>query len=83
MYGHRNGSPNGGRTLETCSGKVSVEFSAFRDDVLIPFYRPEQRKLNIMIGDFVKAELPYFDVCISNTPYQVRICTADLCTLVL
>lgn len=25
-----------------------------------------------MIGDFVKADLPYFDVCISNTPYQVR-----------
>lgn len=24
-----------------------------------------------MVGDFVKAELPYFDVCISNTPYQV------------
>lgn len=33
--------------------------------------RPEQRKLEIIIGDFVKAELPYFDVCISNTPYQV------------
>jgi len=33
--------------------------------------KPEQRKLNIMIGDFVKAELPYFDVCISNTPYQI------------
>lgn len=32
----------------------------------------EQRKLDITIGDFVKAELPYFDVCISNTPYQVR-----------
>ncbi|CAE6419955.1 unnamed protein product [Rhizoctonia solani] len=32
---------------------------------------PEQHKLNIMIGDFVKAELPYFDVCISNTPYQI------------
>ncbi|EJU00199.1 rRNA adenine dimethylase [Dacryopinax primogenitus] len=32
---------------------------------------PEQRKLNIMIGDFVKADLPYFDVCISNTPYQI------------
>ncbi|KAG8745218.1 Dimethyladenosine transferase [Ceratobasidium sp. 414] len=31
---------------------------------------PEQHKLNIMIGDFVKADLPYFDVCISNTPYQ-------------
>jgi len=33
--------------------------------------KPEQRKLEIMIGDFVKAELPYFDVCISNTPYQI------------
>lgn len=35
--------------------------------------RPEQRKLEIMVGDFVKAELPYFDVCISNTPYQVSL----------
>lgn len=39
----------------------------------IPFVlsRPEQRRLEIIIGDFVKAELPYFDVCISNTPYQI------------
>jgi 18S rRNA (adenine1779-N6/adenine1780-N6)-dimethyltransferase len=33
--------------------------------------RPEQRKLDIIIGDFVKAELPHFDVLISNTPYQI------------
>lgn len=33
--------------------------------------RPEQRKLDIIIGDFVKTDLPYFDVCISNTPYQI------------
>ncbi|KAI0920370.1 Dimethyladenosine transferase, variant 3 [Taiwanofungus camphoratus] len=33
--------------------------------------KPEQRKLDIIIGDFVKAEIPYFDVCISNTPYQI------------
>ena len=26
-----------------------------------------------MIGDFAKADLPYFDVCISNTPYQVSL----------
>ncbi|KAF8346587.1 adenine-N6,N6--dimethyltransferase [Amanita rubescens] len=32
---------------------------------------PEQRKLEIIIGDFVKAELPYFEACISNTPYQI------------
>lgn len=24
------------------------------------------------MGDFIKQDLPYFDVCISNTPYQVR-----------
>ncbi|OZJ04993.1 putative dimethyladenosine transferase [Bifiguratus adelaidae] len=32
---------------------------------------PDQRRLDIMIGDFMKADLPYFDVCISNTPYQI------------
>ncbi|KAI9189025.1 Dimethyladenosine transferase [Blastocladiella emersonii ATCC 22665] len=32
---------------------------------------PEQKKLDIIVGDFLKAELPYFDVCISNTPYQI------------
>ena len=30
-----------------------------------------QRKLDIILGDFLKVELPYFDVCISNTPYQI------------
>ena len=25
----------------------------------------------MIIGDFVKADLPYFEVCISNTPYQI------------
>ncbi|KIM72913.1 hypothetical protein PILCRDRAFT_829514 [Piloderma croceum F 1598] len=33
--------------------------------------KPEQRKLSIVIGDFVKVDIPYFDVCISNTPYQI------------
>lgn len=32
----------------------------------------EQKKLQIMVGDFLEADLPYFDVCISNTPYQVN-----------
>ncbi|RCH84630.1 dimethyladenosine transferase, partial [Rhizopus azygosporus] len=32
---------------------------------------PEQKKLHIMLGDFMKVDLPYFDVCISNTPYQI------------
>jgi 18S rRNA (adenine1779-N6/adenine1780-N6)-dimethyltransferase len=32
---------------------------------------PEQRKLEVVIGDFVKVDMPYFEVCISNTPYQI------------
>lgn len=33
---------------------------------------PEQKRLEVMVGDVIKTDLPYFDVCISNTPYQVR-----------
>ncbi|BEJ12919.1 hypothetical protein CspHIS471_0300930 [Cutaneotrichosporon sp. HIS471] len=32
---------------------------------------PQQKKLELILGDFIKADLPYFDVCISNTPYQI------------
>ncbi|KAH3678957.1 hypothetical protein WICMUC_001325 [Wickerhamomyces mucosus] len=32
---------------------------------------PVEKKLEIMLGDFMKTELPYFDICISNTPYQI------------
>ena len=35
---------------------------------------PSQKRLELMIGDVIKTDLPYFDVCISNTPYQVRLC---------
>ena len=33
--------------------------------------KPEQKKLEVLLGDVIKTELPHFDVCISNTPYQV------------
>jgi 18S rRNA (adenine1779-N6/adenine1780-N6)-dimethyltransferase len=33
--------------------------------------RPEQKRLEVLLGDVMKTELPPFDVCISNTPYQV------------
>jgi 18S rRNA (adenine1779-N6/adenine1780-N6)-dimethyltransferase len=32
---------------------------------------PAARKLDVILGDVIKTELPYFDVCISNTPYQI------------
>ncbi|KAI1931961.1 Dimethyladenosine transferase [Ophidiomyces ophidiicola] len=32
---------------------------------------PEQKRLEVLLGDVMKTDLPYFDVCISNTPYQI------------
>ena len=32
---------------------------------------PAQKRLEILLGDVIKTKLPYFDVCISNTPYQI------------
>ncbi|KAJ2158585.1 Dimethyladenosine transferase [Coemansia sp. RSA 552] len=32
---------------------------------------PFQYKLEILHGDVMKRDLPFFDVCISNTPYQI------------
>ncbi|KAI4464942.1 dimethyladenosine transferase [Holotrichia oblita] len=32
---------------------------------------PLQQKLQIMVGDVLKTELPFFDVCIANVPYQI------------
>ncbi|KAI9787525.1 MAG: Dimethyladenosine transferase [Geoglossum umbratile] len=33
--------------------------------------KPEAKRLDVMLGDVIKTKLPYFDVCISNTPYQI------------
>ena len=35
---------------------------------------PAQNRMDVLLGDVIKMELPYFDVCISNTPYQVCLC---------
>ncbi|CAK7226515.1 Dimethyladenosine transferase [Sporothrix bragantina] len=32
---------------------------------------PAQKKLEVLLGDAIKTEFPPFDVCISNTPYQI------------
>ena len=32
---------------------------------------PDQRKLVVIIGDFIKTDIPPFEVFISNTPYQI------------
>ena len=41
---------------------------------------PAQKRLDVILGDVMKTELPYFDVCISNTPYQVyTFTTIEIC----
>ncbi len=32
---------------------------------------PQGKRLDVVLGDVIKTQLPYFDVCISNTPYQI------------
>lgn len=32
---------------------------------------PYQSKLQIMVGDALKTELPFFDCCVANLPYQI------------
>lgn len=32
---------------------------------------PYARNFEVICADFLKTELPYFDICVSNTPYQI------------
>lgn len=32
---------------------------------------PEGNRLKVLLGDAIKMDYPHFDVCISNTPYQI------------
>lgn len=62
------------RILEKCKHCTAVEMDPRMAAELSKRLqgKPEQKRLDILVGDFVKTDLPYFDVCISNTPYQVR-----------
>lgn len=64
-----DGPPDGCRGTKTRPWEVRCFQSRAQQPLTLP--RPEQKKLDLIIGDFVKADLPYFDVCISNTPYQI------------
>ncbi|KAF9982972.1 Dimethyladenosine transferase [Modicella reniformis] len=61
------------KILEKCKKVVAVEMDPRLAAELTKRVHgtTDQRRLEIMIGDFMKTTLPYFDVCISNTPYQI------------
>ncbi|KAK0549593.1 Dimethyladenosine transferase [Tilletia horrida] len=61
------------KILEKCKKLVAVEMDprmAMEVQKRVQA-TPLARKLQIQLGDFCKTELDYFDVCISNTPYQI------------
>lgn len=35
------------------------------------FIRPLASKLQVLVGDVLKTDLPFFDACVANLPYQV------------
>ena len=61
------------RLLETAKKVIAVEFDP---RMVLELQRrvqgtPHAAHLSIISGDFLKVDLPYFDVCIANVPYQI------------
>ena len=61
------------RLLETAKKVIAVEFDP---RMVLELQRrvqgtPHASNLSIISGDFLKVDLPYFDVCIANVPYQI------------
>lgn len=61
------------RILEKAKRCIAVEMDARMAAELTKRVQgtPEQKRLDVLLGDVIKTPLPYFDVCISNTPYQI------------
>ena len=62
------------KLLDCCKKVVAVEFDP---RMVLELKRRVQNdpvwnsKLEIIQGDFLKVDLPYFDVCVANVPYQI------------
>ncbi|GAM82033.1 hypothetical protein ANO11243_000120 [Dothideomycetidae sp. 11243] len=62
------------RILEKAKRVIAVEADPRMAAELTKRFQgtPSAKRLELVLGDVIKqAELPYFDVCISNTPYQI------------
>ena len=62
------------KLLDTCKKVIAIEFDP---RMVLELRRRVQNdpvwnaKLEIIQGDFLKVDLPYFDVCVANVPYQI------------
>ncbi|KAF4965009.1 hypothetical protein FSARC_7130 [Fusarium sarcochroum] len=61
------------RILERVKKVIAVELDVRMSAELVKRVQgtPEQKKLEVILGDAIKTELPSHDVVISNTPYQI------------
>ena len=61
------------RILETAKRCIAVEFDARMAAEVTKRVQGTamQNRLDVMLGDVIKVDLPRFDVCVSNTPYQI------------
>ena len=59
--------------LRQCKKVIAVELDARMAAELTKRVQgtPEERKLEVVLADAIDFKFPYFDVCISNTPYQI------------
>lgn len=61
------------RLLESAKRVIAVELDP---RMVVELQRrfsssPLRHNLTLIQGDFLKCDLPYFDVCVANTPYQI------------
>ncbi|EGG14701.1 dimethyladenosine transferase [Cavenderia fasciculata] len=61
------------KLLESCKKVIAVEVDPRMAAELHKRVSttPYASHLQIILGDFLKADLPYFDVCVANVPYQI------------
>ncbi|KAF7190817.1 Dimethyladenosine transferase [Pseudocercospora fuligena] len=62
------------RILEKAKNVIAVEMDPRMASEITKRFQgtPAAKRLELILGDVIKMEnLPYFDVCISNTPYQI------------
>ncbi|KXT02394.1 hypothetical protein AC578_176 [Pseudocercospora eumusae] len=62
------------RILEKAKKVIAVEMDPRMASEITKRFQgtPAAKRLELILGDVIKMEkLPYFDVCISNTPYQI------------
>eukprot|EP01132_Coremiostelium_polycephalum_P003836 gene3836-4779_t len=61
------------KLLETCKKVIAVEVDPRMAAELQKRVAatPYAAHLQIILGDFLKVDLPYFDVCVANVPYQI------------